>query len=485
MSRLDAALAALARDLAPDTFRDAEDRHREEPRRLARGAGRVVALPRTVEEAAAIVRACHEGRVPVIPYGGGTGLVGGQVSEGPDALILSLDRMSAIREVRPEEGVMIAEAGAVLADVQAAAEGANRLFPMSLASEGSARLGGLLGTNAGGVNVLRYGTMRDLTLGVEAVLPDGSVLRGLRRLRKDNTGYDLRHLLIGAEGTLGVITAAALRLSPRPAQRGAMVLAIPGPRAALELLWLARERLGDGVSAFELISGVGLAMVAARLPDLRQPLPGPPPWSVLIDAGLPAGRPAEEQMAELAEAALGRGLASDGVIAQSEGQRAEFWHLRESIPEANRLTGAVASHDVSVPLSEIPALIERGTAAVEAMGPLRVNAFGHVGDGNLHFNAFPREGAARDELLPLRPRVTRAVHDLVHELGGSISAEHGIGRFKAAELVRYADPAKVAAMRAIKAALDPHGIMNPGAVLAEAASGGPDAPRQGGSERGA
>ena len=466
MSRLDDALAAMAPHLPRGTLRDAEARHREDPRRITQGTGRALALPRTVEEVAAIVRACHEARVPVVPYGGGTGLVGGQISQDAGALILSLDRMRSVREVRPEEGVMIAEGGCVLADLQRAAEDADRLFPLSLASEGSARLGGLLGTNAGGVNVLRYGNMRDLTLGVEAVLPDGSVLRGLRRLRKDNTGYDLRHLLIGAEGTLGVVTAAALRLFPRPAERGATMLAIPRPEAALDLLWLARERLGDGVSAFELISGVGLAMVAARLPEVRQPLEGPPPWSVLLDAGLPAGRPAAEALEALAVEAVERGLASDGAIAQSEAQRRDFWHLRESIPEANRLTGAVSSHDVSVPLSEIPGLIARGTAAVEALGPLRVNAFGHVGDGNLHFNAFPREGVAREEVARLKGPVTRAVHDIVHGLGGSISAEHGIGRHKADELIRYADPAKIAAMRAIKGALDPHGIMNPGAVLA-------------------
>lgn len=461
-----AALAALRDRLPADALRDAEDRHREEPRRLLRGAGTVVALPRDVDEVAAILRACHEARLPVIPYGGGTGLVGGQVSPDEGALILSLERMTAIREIRPEEGVMIAEAGAILADVQAAAERADRLFPLSLASEGSARLGGLLGANAGGVNVLRYGTMRELTLGVEAVLPDGSVLRRLSRLRKDNTGYDLRHLLVGAEGTLGVITAAALRLFPRPAQRGAMTLALPGPEAALPLLWLARERLGETVSAFELISGVGLAMVAARLPEVRQPLAGPPAWSALVDVGLPEGPPAAERLADLAAEAFERGLATDGVVAQSEAQRAEFWRLREAIPEANRLTGAVASHDVAVPLGEIPALIERGTALVEAMGPLRVNAFGHVGDGNLHFNVFPREGVAREAVRPLKAPVTRAVHDLVHALGGTISAEHGIGRLKADELERYADPAKIAALRAIKAALDPHGIMNPGAVLA-------------------
>ena len=458
-------LEPLAAQLPPGTLADAADRYREEPRRLSLGTGRTVALPRTVEEVAVIVRACHAGRVGLVPYGGGTGLVGGQVSDGPDALILSLERMTAIREVRPEEGVMIAEAGAILADVQAAAEAAGRLFPMSLASEGSARLGGLLGANAGGVNVLRYGTMRELTLGVEAVLPDGSVLRRLTRLRKDNTGYDVRHLLVGAEGTLGVITAAALRLFPRPAQRGAAMLAIPGPEAALDLLWLARDRLGDTVSAFELISGEGLAMVAARLPEVRQPLPGPPVWSVLVDLGLPEGRMAAEALEDLAVQGVERGLVLDGAIAQSEGQRRDFWHLRESIPEANRLTGAVASHDVAVPLSAIPALVERGGAAVTALGPVRVNAFGHVGDGNLHFNVFAREGIERSEVMPLKPQVTRAVHDVVHDLGGTISAEHGIGRFKAAELARYGDPAKLAAMRAIKAALDPHGIMNPGAVL--------------------
>ena len=460
------ALDDLSALLPPDTLLDAEDRHREEPRGLLRGGGRVLARPRDVEEVSAIVRACAEARVPVIPYGGGTGLVGGQISDGPDALIVSLDRMSAIREVRPDEGVLIAEAGAILLDVQRAAEDADRLFPLSLASEGSARLGGLLATNAGGVAVLRYGSMRDLALGVEAVLPDGSVLRGLRRLRKDNMGYDLRHLLIGAEGTLGIVTAAALRLFPRPAERGAAVLAIPSPRAALDLLWLAQERLGGAVSAFELISGVGLAMMARHLPEVRQPLAGPPAWSVLIDVGLPAGRPAAEALEAVAAEGMERGLVADGAIAQSEGQRRAFWHMRESMPEANRLTGAVASHDVSVPLSEISALIERGTAAVEALGPLRVNAFGHVGDGNLHVNAFPREGVALGEVRALAPQVTRAVHDAAHDLGGSIAAEHGIGRIKAGELIRYADPAKIAAMRAIKAALDPQGIMNPGAVLA-------------------
>ena len=460
-------LERLESALPPGTVSEAEDRYREEPRRLSRGTGRIVARPRDVEEVAAIVRACHEARVPIVPYGGGTGLVGGQVSDGSDALILSLERMTAIREILPREGVLIAEAGAILADVQAAAEGVDRLFPMSLASEGSARIGGLLGTNAGGVNVLRYGTMRELTLGVEAVLPDGSVMRRLARLRKDNTGYDIRDLLIGAEGTLGVITAAALRLSARPAQRGAAMLAVAGPEAALDLLWLARERLGETVSAFELISGVGLSMMAETLPDVRQPLAGPPEWSALIDVGFPEGPPVEEALEALAEEAVERELVTDGAIAQSEGQRRDFWQVRESIPEANRLTGSVASHDVSVPLSAIPALVERGGAAVRALGPLRVNAFGHVGDGNLHVNAFALEGADRAEVMHLKDAVTRTVHDIVHDLGGSISAEHGIGRFKAAELVRYGDPAKLAAMRAIKAALDPHGIMNPGAVLAE------------------
>ena len=460
----DAFAEALSGDLPEGTLVPAEARHNEEQRRLAVGAALWVARPRSTEEVARIVRHCAGAGVAVIPYGGGTGLVGGHVSDAP-ALLLSLERMDAVRAVRPLENVIEVEAGCVLADVQAAAEAAGRLFPLSLASEGSARIGGLMATNAGGTGVLRYGNMRDLVLGVEAVLPDGSVMRGAHRLRKANMGYDLRHLLIGAEGTLGVICAATLRLMPRPADMAAAMLAVPSPQAALELLSLARDRLGEAVSAFELIDGTGLRFVAETMPEVRQPLDGPPDWSVLIDVGVARGE-AAGALEDVAAAGLEAGLVTDGVVGRSGRERAEFWALRESIPDANRRIGAVASHDISVPLSAIPEMVARGRADAARIADLRANVFGHVGDGNLHYNFYPAAGRTREDYAGIRAELTRAVHDLVHELGGAISAEHGIGRFKAADLVRYGDPAALAAMRAIKAALDPRGIMNPGAVLA-------------------
>ncbi|SMC88992.1 FAD-binding oxidoreductase [Primorskyibacter flagellatus] len=456
----------LAGDLPDDTLRPAEPRYLEEPRGAWMGKSEWVALPRTVEEAATILRACQAARVGIVPYGGGTGLVGGQVSgDGPQTLVLSLERMSAIRAVYPQENVLIAEAGATLADVQAAAETESRLFPLSLASEGTARIGGNLSTNAGGVNVLRYGNARDLCLGLEAVLPDGQIWHGLRRLRKDNTGYDLRHLLIGAEGTLGIITAAALKLSPIPAGRGTAIMAVRDPASALALLSLARDQIGEAVSAFELIDRTGTDFLAEKLPDVRLPFDPMPEWMVLIEVGLPRGLVPSEALEELFVAAFDAGLVTDGLVAQSDTQRAEFWTMRESIPLANRQIGAIASHDTSVPLGALPEFIARGRKVIAAMGDFRVNCFGHVGDGNLHFNIFPPKGRNKAEFSNLKQAMTRAVHDLVHDMEGSLSAEHGIGRLKVDDLARYGDPAKLSAMRAIKSALDPAGILNPGAVL--------------------
>lgn len=460
-------LTALAADLPADTLRRPEPRHLEEPRGRWTGQGAVLALPRSTAEVSRILRACNSARVPVVPYGGGTGLVGGQIApDGPAPVILSLERMAAIRDIWPEENVILAEAGVILADVQAAAEAAGRLFPLSLASEGSARIGGLLATNAGGVNVLRYGNARDLCLGVEAVLADGSVVQGLRRLRKDNTGYDLRNLLIGSEGTLGVITAAALKLSPRPAASAVALMVVDGPAAALRLLALAGDRLPGLVSAFELMHRTGLDFLAETMPDLRQPFaPERPEWFVLVEVGLPQGLDPQAALEGLFEAGMDNGLVSDGVIAVSEAQRTAFWMLRESIPEANRRIGAVSSHDISVPLSEVPGFIDRAGPALAALGEWRINCFGHLGDGNLHYNVFPALGRSPRDHTHQRDAIKACVHDLVHACGGSVSAEHGIGRLKVDDLERYGDPAKLAAMRAIKAALDPAGILNPGAVL--------------------
>ncbi len=447
-------------------LRPAAARYLEEPRGRHAGQGGTVARPGTVQEVAAVIRAANRARVGVIPYGGGTGLVAGQLApDGPVPLILSLERMTAIRAVYPEENVILAEAGAILADVQGAARAAGRLFPLSLASEGSARIGGNLATNAGGVNVLRHGNARDLCLGLEAVMPDGGIWNGLTRLRKDNTGYDLRNLLIGSEGTLGVITAAALKLAPVPAGIGTAMIVVPSPRAALELLTLARDRMGEAVSAFELIHRQGLEFLSETLPDVRQPFASPPEWSVLVDVGLAAGIDPAEALGGLFEDALTRGVATDGLIASSQAQRAAFWAVREQIPEANRRIGAIVSTDISLPLGVLADFIAEGAGVIGRIGAVRINSFGHVGDGNLHYNVFPAAGHHRSEYDHLRAQLQRAIYDLVTRHGGSISAEHGIGRLKVAELEHYGDPVRLAAMRAIKAALDPNGIMNPGAVL--------------------
>ena len=461
--RLEADLRAR---LPHAAFRPLEGRYREEPRGRWTTPDALLVAPGSTEEVAEVVRAAAAGSVPVVPYGGGTGLVGGQIApDGPRPILLSLERMRDIRSVHPREGVLVADAGAILADVQAAAAEAGLLFPLSLASEGSARIGGLLATNAGGTGVLRYGNARDLCLGLEAVLPDGSIHHGLKRLRKDNTGYDLRHLLIGAEGTLGVITAASLRLFPQPAGEGAALMVVPSPEAALDLLALARARLAEGISAFELMGRAGFDFLAETMPELRQPFDTPPDWTVLIDVGLAAGLDPAGALEELFAEGFEAGLVNDGVIASSEAQRAEFWSIRETIPEANRKIGSVSSHDISVPLSALPEFIARGGAAIAEIGDFRINCFGHVGDGNLHYNVFPQPGRSRADHENERPAIKRAVHDLVHEMGGSVSAEHGVGRLKVDDLERYGDPAKLAAMRAIKAAIDPAGIMNPGAVL--------------------
>ncbi len=456
---------ALRARLPAPAFRDATPGYFEEPRGRWQGQG-VVLAPGSTEEVAEIVRACAAARVPVVPYGGGTGLVGGQIApEGPRPVILSLERMRAVRGIYPAENVIVVEAGAILQDIHEAAAEVDRLFPLSIAAKGSARIGGNLATNAGGVNVLRYGNARDLCLGLEAVMPDGRIWHGLKRLRKDNTGYDLRNLLIGSEGTLGVITAAALKLSPRPTGEGTALMVVDSPRAALDLLALARARMGEGVSAFEIMHRAGLEFLAEALPDIRQPFAEMPEWFVLIDVGLASGLDPALALEALFAEAFDAGLVSDGIIAQSETQRHQFWEVREQIPEANRRVGSISSHDISLPMSEIPDFIVKGAEVIARIGAFRINCFGHLGDGNLHYNIFPMPGRSRADHVAERDAIKRAVHDLVHEMGGSVSAEHGIGRLKVEDLERYGDPVKLDAMRAIKAALDPLGIMNPGAVL--------------------
>ncbi|MES2667148.1 MAG: FAD-binding oxidoreductase [Pseudomonadota bacterium] len=459
-------VARLSAALPEGALQAPAARHLDEPRGRWQGQAGAVALPRSVGEVAAIVRACAAERVGIVPWGGGTGLVGGQVMPGgPAPLLLSLEWMAALRGVYPDENTMVVEAGMILADVQAHAVAAGRLFPLSLASEGSCRIGGNLATNAGGLNVLRYGNARDLCLGLEVVLPDGTVWHGLKRLRKNNMGYDLRHLMIGAEGTLGVITAASLRLFPVPGASVVAMLVVPGPEAALRLLGMMNGRVPGMISAFELIGRMGFDFLTEKLPELRQPFATAPDWAVLVDLGLASGMDAEGTMAGLYDEASEAGLVLDGVIATSAAQAAGLWRLREAIPQANRMIGAVSSHDISLPLGAVPGFIVQAGQELARLGEWRINCFGHLGDGNLHYNVFPMPGRTRADYGAQRDRVTEVVHDLVHAMGGSVSAEHGIGRLKVGDLERYGDPAGLAAMRAIKAALDPVGILNPGAVL--------------------
>jgi FAD/FMN-containing dehydrogenase len=445
-----------------------EARYLEEPRGRLRGRAAAILRPASAEDVAALVRICAEARVGLVPFGGGTGLVGGQIADDEDGrfLVVSFERMKRIRAVNREDNVLVAEAGVVLADAQAAARAEDRLLPISLASEGTAQIGGLLATNAGGLNVLRYGSARDLCLGVEAVMADGTICHGLRAVVKNNMGYALRHLLVGAEGTLGLITAASLRLRPVPRETATAWMAVSSPGAALELLELTRNRIGSAVSAFELMHANGLHFVAETMPQITLPPRLATDWIVLAEVEEGAEAALAERFTGLLEAALEAGIVQDGLIAQSEAQRQSFWAVRESIPEANRHIGSISSHDVSVPPSRLVEFVARAGAMLGSLDPeIRVNCFGHLGDGNLHYNVFPPRGRGRAGFEPVREKIKASVHDLVHELGGSVGAEHGVGRFKLADLLKYGDPGELAAMRRIKAALDPLGILNPGAVI--------------------
>jgi FAD/FMN-containing dehydrogenase len=441
--------------------------HAAEPWGTARGHSPLLLRPASTAEVAALLELCHAEGIPVVPQGGNTGLVGAGVPDRSGRLaILSLGRLNRIRALDPLNDTITVEAGCVLETVQQAAAEVNRLFPLSLGAQGSCQIGGNLSSNAGGINVLRYGMARSLVLGLEVVLADGRIWDGLRALRKDNTGYDLKQLFIGAEGTLGVITAAVLRLVPPPRERRTAWLAVPSPQAAVALLGLMRERLGETVSSFELLAGGCVDLVLRYLPGARAPLARKAPWYVLAEVAwsLEGGLGAE--LERVLEDALGRGLIADGVIAKNEAERKALWALRENPTEAMAHEGLVLRHDIAVPVARVPELIEQGAAALAAAVPgVRIMPFGHLGDGNIHYNLLQPPGMAGDAFRARTAEVQRLVFDVVAGLGGSISAEHGIGRMKRAELVARKPALELELMRTLKAVLDPKGILNPGAVL--------------------
>jgi FAD/FMN-containing dehydrogenase len=438
-----------------------------EPRGLYHGRALALVRPGATEDVARLLAYCNEKRLPIVPQGGNTGLVGGQIpDESGAAIILSLQRMNKVREVDATSNSMVVEAGVTLAAAQAAAEGADRLFPLSLASEGTCTIGGNLSTNAGGVGVIAYGNTRDLTLGLEVVLANGSVMSGLNKLRKDNTGYDLKDLFIGAEGTLGVITAASLKLFPRPRAMATAFVGLASPAAALELLALSRQYVGNGVTSFELLPRIGIEFVMRHAPGSRDPLGERHPWYVLIELSSQIAARLEETLSELLQAAMEQGIISDGAVAATLEQRNAFWRLREDMSEVQRAEGGSIKHDVSVPIGRAADFIDEASAAVLALIPdARVVAFGHLGDGNIHFNISQPIGADKAAFLARWEEVNGIVHAVVARYKGSISAEHGIGQLKRTLLRETKDPVALDLMRKLKATLDPNGVLNPGKVL--------------------
>jgi FAD/FMN-containing dehydrogenase len=436
-----------------------------EPRKRFFTPAAAVAVPADVGQVQAIVRWANERRVGLVPQGGNTGLVGAQVPMRGDEVIVSLTRLDRIREVNADAGHMTAEAGVILELVHRAAEDAGAMFPLWLASQGSARIGGVLSSNAGGIQVLAYGNARELCIGVEAVMPDGRLYRGLNALKKDNTGYDLKDLLVGAEGTLGIITAATLKLFPLPEGHETAICNVASPAEALELFYLLKQRTGSRLTAFELMPRFGIHLQLKHAMLARDPTASLSPWYVLCEVNrMTGGAPGALQGA--LEDALERAIITDAVVAESESDRMAMWAAREQMSDVQSREGASIKHDISVPIALVPQMIAEGTAAAEALVPgIRTCCFGHMGDGNLHFNFTQPEGADGKAFMAGAEPVHEAIYGIVGKLGGSVSAEHGIGQLKVELLQRVKDPVALDAMRSIKRALDPNGIMNPGKVL--------------------
>jgi FAD/FMN-containing dehydrogenase len=438
-----------------------------ELRNLFHGRALAVVRPGSTAEVASLLALASRTGTPVVPQGGNTGLVGGQVPDASgDALVLSLTRLDKVREVDALTDTMTVEAGLTLLKAQEAAEAVDRLFPLSLASEGSCTIGGNLATNAGGVTVLAYGNARDLVLGLEVALADGRVMNGLSKLRKDNTGYDLKNLFIGAEGTLGVITAAVLKLYPRPSSRITAFCGLPTPEAALALLARMKAGAGPALTSFELIPRFGLDIPLRRMQGLRDPLADPHPWYVLLELSLLAGVRGEGLGEDLIGAAIEAGEVTDAALAISLEQAKAFWRIRETLPDAQRAEGASIKHDISVPVASIPRFLAEADAAMARLVPgARILGFGHVGDGNVHYNIFPAPGADEAAFLTRWHEIGEVVYEVVNRLGGSVSAEHGVGQLKRDLVARLKDPVALDLMRALKRTLDPQGVLNPGKVL--------------------
>jgi FAD/FMN-containing dehydrogenase len=437
-------------------------------RALYRGHALAVVAPADTDAVSRVLAFCNQRRIGVVPQGGNTSYCGGATPDASSSqVLLSLARLDRVRALDSANYTLTAEAGCVLADLQLAADGADRYLPLSLGSQGSCMLGGNLSTNAGGLNVIRYGMARELVLGLEVVLADGRVLDVLTGLRKDNTGYDIKSLFLGAEGTLGVITAACLKLFPALRAHATAFTAVRDPEAAVALLDALRTASGDCVTSFELIPRIGVELTTRHIPGVVDPLRNASAWYVLCELASPrAAEPLGEILEVALAAALERGWISDAALAQNEREREAFWRLRESIPEAQRKDGASLKHDISVPVSQVPKFIEQAGEWVSRHIPQGVLvAYGHLGDGNLHFNVNQRAGTQPAQLQAVEPKLRRAVHDLVRDFGGSFSAEHGIGQLKVFELERYANPVELELMKRVKQAFDPNGIMNPGKVL--------------------
>lgn len=435
-------------------------------RKRLQGAALCVVSPRDTAQVAAVVKACAMAGVAIVPQGGNTGLCGGATPDtSGTAVVISLRKMNRVRAIDVDNNTITVEAGCVLQDVQRAAEEVERLFPLSLAAQGSCQIGGNLSTNAGGVHVLRYGNTRDLALGLEVVLPDGRIWEGLRALRKDNTGYDLKQLFIGAEGTLGIITAAVLKLFPLPRVHAVAWLGVASPEKAVALLGAAQGSFGTRLTAFELLSDMPLSFVFRHIPGSQRPLQQELPWQVLMELS-DNDESVNDALLEFLSVQIEAGQVMDGVIAQSAEQARRLWGLRENVPEALTREGYSIKHDISVPVSRVAEFIRRGQALLEPMvNGIRLTPFGHLGDGNLHYNMTRPVDWSDQAFAAETARINESVHDLVHELGGSVSAEHGLGVVKREEARRYKSEVEMDLMRTVKRALDPANLMNPGKLL--------------------